>query len=54
MAAQLSSSPMMSNGTAPVPWLATSAPMRNRLWLLPPIARALVPNQPSVRGWTVL
>src|ERR1044071_10461161 len=53
VAAQLSRSPTMSRGTAPVPWLATRAPMRNRLWLLPPIASALVPNQPSVRGWSV-
>ena len=28
-----------------------SAPMRNRLWLLPPMASAVVPSQPMVRGW---
>ena len=36
-AAQASSRPMTSSGTAAVPWLSISAPIRNRLWLLPPI-----------------
>ena len=55
-AAQPSSSPKASSGTAALPWPrispwpTNSAPMRNRLWLLPPIAMAAVPIQPIVRG----
>lgn len=41
----------MSKGTAPLPWPAMRAPIRKRLWLLPPMARAVVPSQPIVRGW---
>jgi hypothetical protein len=49
-AAQLSSSPIASNGIAAVPCVAMIAPSRNRLWLLPPIASAVVLTHPSVRG----
>ena len=48
--------PIISSGTAALPcpgispWPANSAVMRNRLWLLPPMARAVVATQPSVRG----
>ena len=49
-AIQLSSSPTASSGIAALPWLITSAPIRNRLWLLPPIASAVVPTQLIVRG----
>ena len=50
-AAQDSSRPMTSSGTAALPWVATSAVSRNRLWLLPPMARATAPQVPSSRGW---
>ena len=56
-AAQLRSNPTMSNGTAAVPCVTNSpvAPaMMNRLWLLPPMARAVVPIQPMVRGWVAV
>lgn len=55
-AIQLSRRPKAKIGTAAVPWPrmvpwpATKAPIRKRLWLLPPIASALVPSQPIVRG----
>ena len=49
-AAQLKSKPTIRSGTAALPWLARSAPSRNRLWLLPPMANAVVPTQPRVRG----
>src|SRR2546430_8123996 len=45
-----SASPTIRSGTAAVPWLAKSAPRRNRLWLLPPIASAVVPTHPIVLG----
>ena len=55
-AAQLSSNPTISNGIAALPWPRMSpcpigsAPRMNRDWLLPPMASAVVPTQPSVRG----
>jgi len=33
-----------------VPCASTSAPIRKRLWLLPPMASAVVPPQPMTRG----
>jgi hypothetical protein len=47
----------MSSGTAAlpcpriVPWPTNSAVMRKIIWLLPPMASAVVPNQPSTLGW---
>ena len=49
-AAHESNSPITSNGTAPDPCPAYSAPIRNRLWFDPPMASAVVPSQPIVRG----
>ena len=43
-------SPAASSGSAAVPCAASSAPSRNRLWLLPPIASAVVPTHPIERG----
>ena len=46
----------MSNGTAALPWPGMSpwptksAVIRKIIWLLPPMASAVVPTQPSVRG----
>ena len=51
MANQLNSIPIASSGIAAVPWAAISAPSRNSIWLLPPIAIAVVPSHPIVRGW---
>ena len=50
IATQLRSRPTISSGTAALPWLTIRAPIRKRLWLLPPIASAVVPTQPRVRG----
>ena len=33
------------------PWPTNRAPSRNKLWLIPPMATHVVPNQPTVRGW---
>ena len=35
---------------AALPCATNSAPSKNRLWLLPPIANAAVRTQPDVRG----
>ena len=49
-AAQLSSKPTIKSGTAALPCPAISAPIRNRLALLPARASAVVPNHAIVRG----
>ena len=47
----------MRRGTAALPcpriapWPTKSAVIRKIIWLLPPMASALVPNQPSTLGW---
>src|SRR5262249_38285937 len=56
-AAQLRSRPTIRSGTAALPcpgmlpWPTKSAVIRKIIWLLPPMARAVVPSQPSTRGW---
>ena len=34
-----------------LPWPTNSAVIRKIIWLLPPMARAVVPTHPSTRGW---
>jgi hypothetical protein len=47
----------MSSGTAALPcprispWPMNSAVMMKIIWLLPPMAKAVVPTQPRTRGW---
>jgi hypothetical protein len=47
----------MSKGTAALPcprtapWPTNSAVIRKIIWLLPPMASAVVPNQPNTLGW---
>jgi hypothetical protein len=56
-AAQPRRTPKMSSGTAAlpcpriVPWPTNSAVIKKIIWLLPPMASAVVPNQPSTLGW---
>ena len=55
-AAQPSSTPVMSSGTAALPcpmiasWPTNSAVMMKIIWLLPPMAMAEFANQPSTLG----
>jgi hypothetical protein len=49
-AIQLSSTPTMRTGIAPLPLTAISAATRKTIWFEPPMARADVPSQEMVRG----